>query len=468
MVKTWAIAGVDLHLDLTGTRRRAALESALREAVATGRLMPGTRLPSTRSLAADLGIARNTVADAYSQLVAEGWLAAQSGAGTRVAARAPGDGRPADPVRPCGAERPLRYDLRPGTPDLSMFPRARWLAAARAALGDAPDDAFGYGHPQGLPQLRSALAEYLARARGVRTGPERIIICAGFSHAFWLVCALLRGRGARRLAIERYLGNGTRAAAAASGLELTSVPVDRAGASIDALGRADGVLLTPAHQFPLGGALSPERRARVGEWAKRTDALIIEDDYDGEFRYDRHPIGALQALAPEHTIYIGTASKTLAPGLRLAWLAAPERLVEELLAGGEHAHRGVNTLEQLALAHFIRSGAYDRHIRRCRIGYRRRRDRLLATLGAEAPSVRVSGIAAGLHAMVELPAGIGEREVIAAAADRELALEGLAAYADGETGANQALVIGYGTPPEHAYGAALARLSATLAEALGA
>jgi GntR family transcriptional regulator/MocR family aminotransferase len=468
VAKTWAIAGVDLHLDLAGTRRRAALESALREAVATGRLAAGSRLPSTRALAADLGVARNTVADAYSQLVAEGWLSAQAGAGTRVAARATTEGAAEPRSTPAAGGRPLAYDLRPGTPDLSTFPRARWLAAARSALADAPDDALGYAHPQGLPQLRAALADYLARARGVRTGSEQIIVCAGFSHAFWLVCQTLRARGARRLALERYLGNATHATALASGLKLITLPVDGDGAVVDRLGGAEAALLTPAHQFPFGAGLAADRRAEIAHWAKATGATIIEDDYDGEFRYDRHPLGALQALAPEHTVYVGTASKTLAPGLRLAWIAAPAGLVDELLAVDGLVHRGVSALEQLTLAQFIRIGAYDRHIRRFRISYRRRRDRLLATLAAAAPAVRTSGVAAGMHALVRLPGAVEEADVIAAAARRGLALEGLGAYTHDAPGPVRALAIGYGTPPEHAYGAALARLTATLDETLPA
>jgi GntR family transcriptional regulator/MocR family aminotransferase len=477
MPKTWAISGVDLHLDLAGRRVRAALESELRAAVAGGRLRPGTRLPSSRALAADLGIARNTVAEAYGQLVAEGWLTAMQGSGTRVAAR--GEARPAAGAvaraeaagdawaavgdAPAGVR--VRYDLRPGSPDVSAFPRAAWLRAARRALAEAPFAALDYSDPRGRPELRAALAEYLARARGVRAHPERIMICSGFTHTFSLLCEVLRERGASSLAIEEYGLPSVPAAASAAGLRIETVPVDAAGAMVGDLGQADAAVLTPAHQFPLGVSLAPARRSAVLQWALAGERLILEDDYDGEFRYDRHPVGALQALSPERVIYAGTASKTLAPGLRLAWLVLPAGLVEPLVAARLRSDRHSSALDQLTLAELMRSGAYDRHIRRSRLAYRRRRDRLLAALERRVPEVRVSGIAAGLHALVELPAGRGEEALVARAAERGLAVSGLAAFATGSPRERRAaLVVGYGKPPEHAFTAAVARLVAVLAE----
>ncbi len=464
MTKTWAIAGVDLYLDLRGTRVRAALESALREAVSSGRLRPGTRLPSSRALAADLGIARNTVADAYGQLVAEGWLTALRGSGTRVAQRVVATDTGSS--RPDAAAAETRYDLRPGSPDLSAFPRSGWLRAARRALSIAPYDALGYSDARGRPELRSALADYLARARGVRASPERIIVCSGFTQGFWLLCQALRTRGARTLAIEEFAQPNTRIAAAASGLEIATLRVDERGATVDELGTEAAVLLTAAHQFPLGVPLAAARRARVIEWALDTNSLIIEDDYDGEFRYDRHPIGSLQALAPEHVVYAGTASKTLAPGLRLGWLVVPAHLIDDAVAAKTLLDRNSSAIEQLTLAQFILSGAYDRHIRRSRLVYRRRRDRLVAALRQQAPRVRVSGIAAGLHALVELPLDLPEEAVIVRAAAHGLALEGLHSYAEDLHQHAPALVVGYAKPPEHSFTAALARLSAVLNEAI--
>ena len=473
MSDTWATSGIDLHLELPGRRVRGGLEAALRDAVRTGRLRPATRLPSSRALASDLGIARNTVAEAYGQLVAEGWLTARRGSGTQVADRAAEAGaapRPAAAAAAAAAARAdrLRYDLRSGSPDLSAFPRQEWLAAARRSLAAAPSEALGYGDPRGRPELRRALAGYLSRARGVRADPERIVICSGFTHGLGLLCQALRARGAAVLATEAYSLQVHRDVAAGRGLRLTPLPVDAEGAVVSELGGADAVLLTPAHQFPLGVALAARRRTMVVEWARRTGGLVIEDDYDGEFRYDRQPVGAVQALAPEHVVYAGTASKSLAPGLRLGWLVVPAQLADQMaavmtLTGGHPA-----ALDQLTLAEFIEAGRYDRQLRRSRLAYRRRRDRLVAALRRHAPDVRVTGIAAGLHALLTLPAGHREEEVISRAARRGLALEGLGSYrAQRRPARGPSLVVGYGTPPEHAFTGAVARLCAVLSEPAG-
>ncbi len=493
MPDTWATSGLDLHLELTGRRVRSGLEAALRDAVRTGRLRPGTQLPSSRALASDLGIARNTVAEAYGQLVAEGWLTARRGSGTQVADRAAEAAAPARAtgqsaaqaagrstaqgaaqaagraaVQAAGQADRLRYDLRPGSPDLSAFPRQEWLAAARRSLSAAPSKALGYGDPRGRPELRRALAGYLSRARGVRADPGRIVICSGFTHGLGLLCQALRAGGAAVLATEAYGLPVHRDVAAARGLRLTSLPVDADGAAVSEIGGAAAVLLTPAHQFPLGVALAAGRRAMAVEWARRTGGLVIEDDYDGEFRYDRQPIGAVQALAPEHVVYAGTASKSLVPGLQLGWLVLPAQLVDEVaavitLAGGYPA-----ALDQLTLAEFIESGRYDRQLRRARLAYRRRRDQLVAALRRQAPDVQVTGIAAGLHIVLTLPAGQREDEVVSRAARRGLALEGLGQYrAQRRHTRGPSLVVGYGTPAEHAFTGAVARLCAVLSEAAG-
>ena len=462
MEETWAISSVDLHLELAGHRVRAGLEAALREAVQAGRLVPGTRLPSSRALAADLGIARNTVAEAYVQLVAEGWLTARQGSGTRVADAAARPAERAASARETAAPRPGRYDLRAGSPDLSAFPRAGWLSAARKALSAAPSQALGYGDPRGLPELRAVLAGYLARARGVRASPDRIVVCGGFTQGLALLCQVLPGTGVTGIALEEYGRPGPAGALAAAGLAPVLLGVDDGGAVIDAAPGAGAMLLTPAHQFPLGSVLSPQRRADAARWAAGTGGLVIEDDYDGEFRYDRQPVGALQALAPEHVVYAGTVSKTLAPGLRLGWLVLPSRLVDAVTDAKARADVQTSSLEQLTLAEFIASGAYDRHVRRARLSYRRRRDRLIAALGRHAPGVRLTGIAAGLHAVVELPRGAPEDQVVARAAARGVAVEGLGGYALREHTRGPALVIGYATPPDHAYTTALARLTAAI------
>ena len=453
---------MDLHLELAGHRVRAGLETALREAVQTGRLAPGTRLPSSRTLAADLGIARNTVAEAYAQLGAEGWLTARQGSGTRVATTAVVSPGPAAGIRPPLGARAARHDLRPGSPDLSAFPRAGWLSAARKALSGAPSRALGYGDPRGRPELRTVLAAYLGRTRGVRVAPDRIVVCSGFTQGLALLCQVLPDVGVTKIAVEDYGQPHTAEALAASGLTPVMLGVDDGGAVLDKAHGAQAMLLTPAHQFPLGSVLSPRRRADAARWAAGSGGLIIEDDYDGEFRYDRQPVGALQALAPEHVIYAGTVSKTLAPGLRLGWLVLPARLTEAVASAKARSDAHTSSFEQLTLAEFITSGAYDRHVRRVRLAYRRRRDRLVAALAAHAPGVRVTGIAAGLHAVAELGPGQREEQVIARAAARGVALEGLGGYALREHTRGPALVIGYATPPEHGYTTALARLVAAI------
>ncbi|MER6751406.1 PLP-dependent aminotransferase family protein [Streptomyces fungicidicus] len=455
MAEHRATSGIDLHLEPAGPGLRRGLTDALREAVRTGRLAPGTRLPSSRSLAADLGIARNTVADAYGDLVAEGWLTARQGSGTRVAPREVP--RPPAPAAPRRAPGRLSHDLVPGTPDLSSFPRAEWLRATRRALASAPHDALGYGDPRGRPELRAALADYLARVRGVRADAEQIVVCSGFAHGLQLLCEVLRARGARTLAVEPYGLDVHWDLAARAGLTTTPLPFDALGTRAQDPGDADAVLLSPAHQFPLGGALRPERRAAVVDWARRTGGLILEDDYDGEFRYDRQAVGALQNLDPDHVVHLGTASKSLAPGLRLGWMVLPPSLLPDVVAHG--GGRSVSALEQLTLAEFLTSGAYDRHVRAARLRYRRRRDSLAGALADRAPDVRVTGVAAGLHAVLQLPPGT-EQSVVQAATWQNLAVHGLSRYRHPAAGGTvgDALVVGYATPPDHAWSGTLEAL----------
>ncbi|MFF4345135.1 PLP-dependent aminotransferase family protein [Kitasatospora sp. NPDC001540] len=474
---SWATFGGDLHLDLDAGRARglglrAALEDALRTAVRDGRLAAGTRLPSSRALAVDLGIARNTIAEAYTQLAAEGWLASRQGSGTVIAERGP-QSAPAAPPPGLRAPRPPAHNLRPGSPDLSRFPRGAWLAAARRALATAPHEAFGYGDPRGRIELRRALAAYLARARGVRTDPERLLICTGYLQGLGLLCAALREHGLTAVAVEEYGLPPQHAAITARGLALRPLPLDEGGARTDELARTDAGLavLTPAHQFPTGVPLRASRRAAAVDWARQGGGYLLEDDYDGEFRYDRHAIGAMQALDPERVVYAGTAAKSLAPGLRLAWLALPAALVEPVARHKRLADLQSGALEQLTLAELIDSGDYDRHVRRSRHLLRRRRDRLVEVLAERAPAVRVTGLNAGLHAVLELPAdGPDEDELLRRARQSGLALNTLgwhlAPGANPVPGRHPGLVIGYGTPPEHAFGAALDALCDLLAQPL--
>jgi GntR family transcriptional regulator / MocR family aminotransferase len=455
--------GIDLHVALTQPGRRAGLTDALREAVRSGRLMPGTRLPPSRSLAADLGIARHTVTEAYADLVAEGWLTARQGSGTRVATRIEPRqaNRTASRARP-GSRGPA-YGLLPGSPDLSEFPRAQWLTAARRALLAAPAEAFGIGDALGRAELRTALAGYLSRARGVYAEPERVVICSGFRHGLQLMTQALKARRVRAVAVESYGLDIYRDLLTGGGLRIPSLHVDERGARVDDLNRMrdiGAVLLTPAHQHPTGVALHPDRRAAVVDWARATGGLILEDDYDGEFRYDRQPVGSLQGLDPERVVYLGTVSKALAPGLRLAWMVLPADLIPEIVAAKGHADWMSSTLDQLTLAEFITSGAYDRHVRSMRLRYRRRRDQLVAALAQRAPGIRLTGLAAGLQAVLQLPPGT-EASVVREAARQGLAVSGIAEFRHEGAGSGRplpgqdALVVNYAAPSDSAWAVTL-------------
>jgi GntR family transcriptional regulator / MocR family aminotransferase len=454
--------GVDLHLELKGTRLRAGLTDALREAVRSGRLAPGSRLPASRTLATDLGIARSTVTECYAELVAEGWFVAQQGSGTRVAQLA----APRSAVKTGTPARRPTEGLVPGSADFAEFPRLAWLAASRRALAAAPHSAFGYGDPLGRIELRTALAGYLARVRGVQADPKRIVICAGFYHGLAVIAEALKMRGAGVVAVEAYGLGLYRDLLREAGLGIPPLRVDEQGALTDQLERldADAVLLTPAHQFPTGFALSPERRAAARDWARVTGGLILEDDYDGEFRYDRRPVGALQGLDPEHVVYFGTASKSLAPALRVGWMVVPERILADVLAA-KGSVEVVSVLEQLTLAEFIASGSFDRHVRSRRQSYRRRRDQLVAALAQSSPDIRVVGMAAGLQAVLELPAG-SEVRVLEDAAREGLLVSGLSEFRHESLGqddhARDALVVNFSALSDSAWEGALRALCSVM------
>ncbi|BBY45145.1 MocR-like pyridoxine biosynthesis transcription factor PdxR [Mycolicibacterium celeriflavum] len=449
----------DLHLDLRhrivpGTRgARDLLIGALRDAVRSGRLAPGAVLPPSRSLAGDLGLARNTVAEAYAELVAEGWLASRQGAGTWVL-NAAGAAAPARPSR--GIRTAPRHNFMPGSPDVSEFPRTEWVTSTRRALANAPTEALRMGDPRGRLELREAIAGYLARVRGVRTTPESIVICAGTRHG---VEVLTRVFGtARPIAVEAYGLFIFRDVIAALGGSTVPIGVDDHGAVVAGLDALDvpAALLTPAHHSPLGMSLHPERRAAVVEWARRTNGYVIDDDYDGEFRYDRQPVGALQALCPERVVYLGSASKSLSPVLRLGWMVLPGQLVESVIAAGGGDQFYVNGIAQLTMADFIASGAYDKHIRRMRIRYRRRRDTLVETLGSF--RIGIGGLNAGLNLLLTLPDG-AEPEVLQRAGAAGVALQGLSIMRHPQASRDvpdpDGIIIGFGTPAENAFAAAV-------------
>lgn len=461
---SWANSGTrDLHLDLRETitpgvrGARDLLLTALRGAVRSGRLAPGTMLPPSRTLATDLGLARNTVADAYAELVAEGWLASRQGAGTWVL-YASGDTAPA---RQRGVRVVPTHNLMPGTPDVSEFPRAAWLASARRALTNAPTEALRMGDPRGRPELRGALTEYLGRARGVRTSPDAIVICSGVRHAVELLARALGGP----VAVEAYGLFIFRDALAALGVPTVPIGVDGHGAVVAELDHVDAsvVLLTPAHHNPLGVPLHPARRAAVVDWAQRTGGYVLDDDYDGEFRFDRQPVGALQALCPDRVAYLGSASKSLTQTLRLGWMVLPDELVDPVTdaAGGQQFH--VDAITQLTMAAFITSGRYDRHIRRMRVRYRRRRDALVDALAGF--DVGISGLSAGLNMLLTLPDG-GERDVLQRASEAGLALQGLSLMrhplAGPDVPAPDGIIVGFAASPDHAFGRAVEALCGVL------
>ena len=434
-----------LRLDRGRGPLRAQIEDQLRDAVRGGRLAPGAALPSSRALARELSVSRGVVVEAYAQLAAEGYLVARQGAPTRVSeAASPGPG--AAPAAP--GERPPRFDFRTGRPDVSLFPRTAWLASLRRALRDAPDARFDYGDPRGAPELRGALARYLGRVRGVVCDPERVVITSGMAQGMALFARALTPGGARRIGMEDPSSAPGRAQLASNGLEIVPIPVDEDGMEVARLPAVDAAMVTPAHQFPLGVVLAPDRRAALLDWAAHTGAVVLEDDYDAEYRYDRQPVGAVQGLAPDLVAYAGSISKTLAPGLRLGWLVVPERLIDAVTAAKASDDLGTPVVEQLALADFLERGRLDRHLRRTRAVYRDRRDALVAALGRLLPECPIAGVAAGLHLVLRLPAATNEQAVLDAARARRLGLSGISEHrvAPGPP----ALLLGYGRLPEAA------------------
>lgn len=400
------------------------LVNALRSAIDDGRLAPGGRLPPTRVLAADLAVSRGVVVEAYRRLTDEGLVGGRSGGGTTVLAqparvpRKPSQPAPL-PSGPPRLPRPRQpigegVDLSPGVPDLSAFPRSLWLRTERTVLTETPPEELGYGDPRGHPRLRAALAPWLARTRGLRVGPDDIVIVSGVAQAMALLAQQLCREGIDAIAVEDPGSRGAVDEFAYWGLRPVPVPVDDDGIRVDCLAATDAAVafLTPAHQFPTGVVLAPHRRRELLAWA--VDAqLVIEDDYDAEYRYDRAPVPALHAAAPDRIAYAGSTSKSLAPALRLGWLVAPRRRYDDLVAAKHASDLGSPTVPQLVLARLLESGEYDRHVRLVRGRHRARRDALLDALRTELPAASVQGVAAGLHLLVTLPAGSADDTVLA-------------------------------------------------------
>ena len=448
----WAGLGPELLLRLDRTLPEplgSQLERELREAIRSGRLGTGERLPSSRALAGELGVSRGLVLDCYQQLQAEGYLTTRTGSATRVAGGA--YLQPAPPVQAAPPSR-LVVDFRPGLPDLSSFPRRDWLWALREAAREAPTDMFGYGDPRGSAALREVLAAYLRRVRGAVADPERLVICSGFAQGLNLILRVLARQGVRRVAVEDPGDLDQPAIAARAGLQAVPVRVDQEGVDVASLAASDAraVVLTPAHQSPTGVVLAAQRRQALVAWANERDATIIEDDYDAEFRYDREPVGAVQGLAPDRVALLGTVSKSLAPAMRLGWIVCPAALAEAIAQEKDLEDRGSPWLDQLALATLVQSGRYDRHLRRMRASYARRRTTLVDAVTEHAPQVELHGLAAGFHAVAHLPDSLSEPAVVSAAGARSIGLYGMSRYRSSGAISPPQLVLGFGNLREGA------------------
>lgn len=438
------------------------IEDQLRVAIRGKSLRPGARVPSTRDLARQLGVSRPIVVDAYEQLAAEGYLVLKQGARPRVSGCV-------GPCREPAEKKPrlvphLQFDFRVGTPDLSAFPRAAWLRSLREAVTHMTNDELGYGDPRGAEVLRRALADYLGRVRGVVTDAERVVVTSGYAQGRVLVCQALKAVGAKRIAIEDPGERTLRGAVEHAGLLAIPIPVDRDGIRVEELARsdADAVILTPAHQFPTGAVMSGERRSAVLSWLRDQDAIAVEDDYDAEYRYDRAPVGALQSLDPARIVYAGTASKTLAPALRLGWLAVPPVLVDAIASARRQADLGVSRIEQHALADFLHRGELDRHLRRQRASYRSRRDALILALKSALPEATIFGICAGLHATVGLTALDNEQAIMEEATRRGVGVSLMSEHRLKARNGHPTLILGYARTDESSIRAGIKELAAAV------
>jgi GntR family transcriptional regulator / MocR family aminotransferase len=458
MAIQWSGLGPELLVQLdrgSGQPLRSQLEGGLREAIRSGRLPGGERLPSSRELSRELGVSRGLVQECYGQLLSEGYLTSQVGSATRVAMGAHQEGLGVARHGPLAPG--LIADFRAGVPDLASFPRSDWVWATREACRRVATADLDYGDPAGSAELRDVLAGYLRRVRAAAAQPEHVIVCTGFAQGLGIVLRALVKDGVRCAAFEDP-GYGspetdeTVRTAQAAGLRVVHVPVDDLGIDVAALAAsgAEVVVVTPAHQAPTGVVLAPSRRHALVDWATRNCAFIIEDDYDSEFRYDREPIGVLQGLAPDRVFTIGTASKALAPAVRLGWVLAPRSLTGAVAAEKLLSDRGSSTLDQLTLAALMRSGRYDRHLRRMRAMYGRRRTQLITALAWHAPGIRLTGLAAGFHAVAHLRPSSDEQAVVAAARERLVGLHGMGKYRATQTAAAPQLVLGFGNVSERA------------------
>lgn len=469
------------------------LAARLRDAIADGRLPIGSRLPPSRALSDELRVSRGVVTDAYQRLIEDGQAVGRGRGGTvvvaapiasgrslagriTVAPRVPGSGSAVrvadrDDISPPpdvfasapGADvfdslraSPARIDLTPGVPDLAAFPRAAWLRAERQVLGRLSPADFGYSDPRGAPPFRQAVANWLARNRGVRVTPGEVIVVAGVAQALGLVAQVLTGAGIRQIALEDPGSLGVRQHLRSWHLDTPPIPVDAAGLRVDALrdSGAPAVALTPAHQFPTGVVLDGERRRELMLWAQR-GGLILEDDYDAEHRYDRPPVPAMHAMLPERVFYTGSVSKMLAPALRVGWLLVPPSHREAAVVAKRYADLGNAVLPQLVLAELMESGELERHLRMLRRRHRRRRDAMIAAIRTHLPRARVHGAAAGLHLMISFDEPLSDTDLAAASLARGVKAQPLSWHYQQPN--KPGLVLGYAacTPTDAAEGIAV-------------
>jgi len=439
--------GLLVALDREAGRLSAQIQARVRDAVRDGTLRVDERMPSTRHLATELGVSRGTVVEAYDQLVAEGYLRATVGSGTRVAT-APEAPAPSAPA-PDDAG-PLVADFDYGVPDLRSAPLSDWRWAMLEAVRRLRTPQLGDGDPAGAPHLRDVISAYHRRVRAGAANGDSTVIVAGFREGLACALAALAHRGIDRIALEDPGPHEHDLLVRRAGLEAVSVPVDDAGVDVAALARsgARAVLVTPAHQCPTGAVLAPGRRRALVAWAERVDGVVLEDDYDAEFRYDRTPVGSLQGLAPQRVVALGSVSKTLVPAIRIGWVFAPPRWARDIAEEKRLRSRGAPALDQEALARLIEAGRYDRHLRRMRDLYRRRRDVLVAEVARHLGPGRVQGAAAGCHLLLRLPEGTSERRVVAAASVLGVRVHGLGRYRTTGEPDPPALVIGFGNVDE--------------------
>lgn len=440
-----------MTLDRTGAPLLVQIQEHLRAAIREGRLAPGERLPSTRRMAEHLRVSRGTVVEVYEQLVAEGYLDSLVGSGTRVAQFVGEDRRrQQSPTSAPRAKSVVQFDFEYGIPDLRSVPLRDWAWAVVEATRTLPTAGLGDEEPAGSLHLREVITAYHRRIRAGCATADDAIVVGGFRQGLAFALGMLARTGIGAIGIEDPGPRELDRIAERAGLGAHPIPVDADGIDVSALRKtpARAVLVTPAHQCPAGVALSPARRRALIAWADEVDGVILEDDYDAEFRYDRNPVGSMQGLAPERVIALGSVSKTLAPAIRIGWILAPHRFRDALIEEKQLSSRGAPGLDQEALALLIESGRFDRHLRRMRELYRGRRDILAREVAALFGPASLRGLAAGCHAVLLLPTDVDEEAVVEVARTLGVRVSGLGRYRLTQSPADPALLISFGNLTE--------------------